>query len=236
MRTVLILTILTAGMAQAAGDFIEDREISLDATGIQAVQVTAGAGSLEITGVAGLNRIEVVASIAVSQRNEDKARKIIADTLVLTLERSGDNAVLTSVFNNGSWSFGDSPHVDLVVRVPSQLALRVDDGSGPVVIGNMQRDIRLEDGSGSIELSDIGGAITIKDGSGSIEVVRAGGNVAIEDGSGGITVRGVAGSVVIDDGSGGIDVTDVDQDLIIEGDGSGSLVFSDIRGRVRKDT
>ena len=47
-----------------------------------------------------------------------------------------------------------------------------------------------------------------------------------------ITVRTVGGSVSIDDESGSIDVSDVAQDLIIEDDGSGSLTFADIQGRV----
>ncbi len=61
------------------------------------------------------------------------------------------------------------------------------------------------------------------------------GDISIDDGSGSITVKDVRGSVVIDDGSGGIKVTDVDADLIIEDDGSGSLNFARINGRVEKD-
>ena len=45
----------------------------------------------------------------------------------------------------------------------------------------------------------------------------------------------VHGSVVIDDGSGDINVSDVEADLIIEDDGSGSLSFARVNGRVEKE-
>lgn len=236
MRTLMTLALITACPALAASDYVEERKLELDARGIGAVVIETGAGSLEVRGVAGLEEIQVAAIIEIAGRDEDRARRRIASDLVLTLEQEGEQAILRGYFDNGSWSFGDNGSVHLVVSVPDQVGLAIDDGSGPIVVKNVRGDITVEDGSGPIEMSDVGGNLTIEDGSGSISVHSVGGDVSIDDGSGSITVRDVAGSVTVDDGSGGIDIRNVDKDLIIENDGSGGLDFSDIRGRVTKDS
>lgn len=236
MRTVLLISMFTASLTFAASDYEEERELRLDASGIHAVRVKAGAGSLEITGVAGLDQIEVDATIYVPGRDDEKAKQKIESDLVLYLEKQGDDAVLHSYFEDGGWNFGDSPHVHLTVRVPQQVGLEINDGSGSITVENVRGDIDVEDGSGSLSLADVGGSITIDDGSGSIEVAGVGGDISISDGSGSINVREVAGSVSIDDGSGGIEVIDVGQDLIIEESGSGSVRYSDIRGQVETDS
>jgi hypothetical protein len=236
MRTIIFLAIFTTGVAFAASDYVEERALILDAGGISTLQIEAGAGSLVVTGLDGLDQIEVDAIITIPGRNDDKARKKIETDLQLTLEERGGNAVLRSVFEDGMWDFGDSPSVQLIVRMPMQLGLNVDDGSGSLVVENVHGDIELIDGSGSISMSDVGGSVDVDDGSGSIVIDGAGGDVSISDGSGSIKVRDVAGSVVVDDGSGSINVTDIEADLIIEGDGSGGLNFSNIGGQVEGDT
>lgn len=235
-RIIVMLTPLIAGLAFAASEYVQERSLNLDTSGISILDVVAGAGSLEIIGVDGLLEIEVVAEIVVPGRNDDKARKIIESDMVLYLEKNGDKAELHSYFDHSSWGFRNSPAIALTVRMPMQLNLEVKDGSGGLDVRNVRGDIMLEDGSGSITMEDVGGRIEINDGSGGLNVSRAGGDVSIIDGSGGIKVRGVAGSVVIDDGSGSIDVSDVEVNLIIEDDGSGGLNFSDIRGRIEKDS
>lgn len=235
-RTTVVLTTLVAGLAFATSDYVEERTLTLDTSGISVLDLVAGAGSLEISGIEGLSQIEVEAEIVVPGRNDEKALKKIESDMVLYLEKNGDKAALHSYFDDRSWGFRSSPAINLTVRMPVQMHLDIDDGSGGLEVKNVRGDIKLEDGSGSITLQDVGGRIDIEDGSGSLTILRAGGDVSINDGSGSIEVRGVAGSVVIDDGSGGIDVSDVEVDLIIEDDGSGGLNFSDIRGRIEKDS
>ncbi len=236
MRSIIVMAMFTASLAGAAwSDYEEQRDLNLGASGIASVDIEAGAGSLEITGVSGADEIAVMATIQVPDRDADKARKLIESKLVLTLEKQGDTAVLKAYFKQRLWNFGDSPRVHLVVQMPDNLNLAVDDGSGSMQISAVSGNIEVEDGSGSITMTNVGGEVEIDDGSGSISVEGVGGDISIEDGSGGIKVRGVAGSVIIDDGSGGINVSDVGEDLIIVDDGSGGLNFSDIKGRVEKD-
>ena len=232
MRTFLILGMFTASLANAAWrDYEESRNLTLDAGGIDTVEIEAGAGSLEIRGSADAKAITVTALIQVPEK-EEKAQKIIESDLVLTLERNGDTAVLNGYFESSGWGWGDSPSIRLEVEVPDRVALEIEDGAGSIKIWDVSGNIAIEDGSGSLQMSNVGGDIRIEDGSGSISVEGVGGDVSIDDGSGSITVKDVRGSVVVDDGSGGINVTDVDADLIIEDDGSGSLNFARIDGRV----
>ena len=236
MRSFLILAMFAASLAQAAfTEYEEVRDLKLDAAGIGKLNIEAGAGSLAITGIAGLDEILVTAIIQVPTSNEDKAHKVIESRLVLTLEQHDDEAVLRGLFENGSWGWGDSPSVRLEVQVPSRFSLDVDDGSGSIVVNGVSGDIDIEDGSGSIKMEQVGGMVKIDDGSGSISVSDVGADIEIQDGSGSITVRHVGGSVIVDDGSGSINVSDVEHDLIIEDDGSGGLNFSNIKGRVEKD-
>lgn len=235
--SLALLALLATGLANVAlAEFEEVREFTLETRGIDMLSIDAGAGSLDVVGEAGANRITVTATIQVPTDDEEKARKLIQSDLVLSLEKESDIAVLKSYFEQNGWNWGDSPVVHIEVRMPENLHLAVDDGSGSIEIENVRGDIGMDDGSGSLTMRNVGGEVDIEDGSGSISVTGVGGDISINDGSGSITVRGVAGSVVVDDGSGSIDVEDVEEDLIIVDDGSGGLDFSNIRGKVEKDS
>lgn len=235
----LLPVLIVLGLSGTAwADYEEVRELSLDTRGIDTLKIDAGAGSLDVVGAPGITEITVVATIEISGNDDDRARKKIESDMTLSLEQDSDTAELKSWFDSGGWSWGrgDSPRISLEVRVPEGLHLDVDDGSGSIEIENVRGDISMDDGSGSLKLTDVGGAVEIEDGSGSISVSGVGGDITINDGSGSIKVKGVAGSVTVDDGSGSIDVSDVEEDLIIVDDGSGGLNFSNIGGRVQKDS
>ena len=131
----------------------------------------------------------------------------------MTLERSGDTAILKSYFDYRGR--GDSPVIHLNVRMPAGLNLDVEDGSGSLKVMDVTGDINIDDGSGSITMDRVGGNVEIEDGSGSITVTEVGADLSINDGSGSIKAMSVGGSVTVDDGSGSINVRDVEEDLII---------------------
>ncbi len=238
MRSLLIMTMFVASLADAAWNGYEEvRELKLDTRGIDLLNIGNGSGSMDITGISGTSEIVVTATIRVPGINDDKARKRIEEDLVLTLDQDSDTAVLKAYFEErGFFNFGDSPSVQLEVRMPEGMHLGVDDGSGSVEIANVRGDIMMDDGSGSITMTDVGGKVEIEDGSGSISVSGVGGDISINDGSGSIKIRGVAGTVTVDDGSGSIEVHDVEEDLIIVDDGSGSLDFSNISGSIQTES
>ena len=235
MRSFIVIAMFTASLAHAGwSDFEEVRDLELNAAGVSDFFIDAGAGSMTVQGDAKADSIKVTATIQVDESDEDKAREIIAKRLTLSLERDGDRVVLQSFFESSGWG-GSDGSVALEVVMPAGIPLRVDDGSGSIIIEDVVSDVEIDDGSGSLKIYNVG-AVDVDDGLGSIVIENASGDVEIVDGSGSITVNKVGGSVTIDDGSGSINVSDVDKDLIIEEDGSGGISVSDVRGTVEQDT
>lgn len=236
MRSLIVMAMFTVSLAHAGwSDYEEIRNLDLDAAGISQLTINAGAGSMDVTGVKGLDKINVKATIVVPDEDEDKALRVIEKTIQLSLEESAGTAKLEAWFDSGLMSFGSRAYIVLEVSVPQGMAVNIDDGSGSIDVVDLAGDLTIDDGSGSIDIRNVA-HVRIDDGSGSIDLVDVAGDVSIVDGSGSISIEHVQGSVTIDDGSGSIEVTDIDSDLIIVDDGSGSLRFTDIRGTVDADT
>ncbi|MBT8068138.1 MAG: DUF4097 domain-containing protein [Gammaproteobacteria bacterium] len=236
MRSFIVIAMFVASFADAAwNDYTTVRELKLDAEAIEVFEIDAGAGSMEVRGVSGLDRIAVVATVIVPQSNEDEAMKYIDKKMRLSLDSAGNRARLISDFDDGMFGKGSNARIDLEISLPAGIAIEIDDGSGSIDLVDIAADVSIDDGSGSIDAKGVAN-ISIDDGSGSIDVSAATGDVSIVDGSGSINVRSVAGSVTIDDGSGSIKVKDVEQDLIVVEDGSGGFSYSDVRGSVKDDS
>lgn len=250
MRAYIVMAMLAVSLTHAGSrEYTEVRNLELDAAGLSAIFIDAGAGAMLVNGVEGGSEIVVVATIRVDTDDPVEGAKFVEERLRLGLERDGDRAKLNAGFSPG-WGLGSDAAVDLDVRMPARLALAIDDGSGPITVRDVSGTVNIDDGSGPIELRNPGdvdiddgsgpirldnaGAVRIVDGSGSIDIVGASGDVHIEDGSGTIDIRGVRGSVTVDDGSGDIEIDDVERDLIIEEDGSGSLRYTNVRGTVQR--
>ncbi len=232
---LLAISILTLAAPAAADwndfDYLEDRELSLDAGSVGTLRIDAGAGSLEVRGQPGASAIEVDATIMIEGAKGDSAKAFIESNMELGLERDGDRAVLIADFDGGMGFGNKSGRIKLEVTVPEGMALDVDDGSGSITIRRTMSSVRIDDGSGSIEIADVGD-VELDDGSGSISVANASGGVRITDGSGSIKVRAVGGDVYIDDGSGSIDVRDVQGSFTVTDDGSGSINYDNVMGAV----
>ncbi len=234
MRSLIVMAMFASSLTYAAWNgYTETRDLELSTSGVDILEIDAGAGSIVVNGVADASSITVKAIIRVDD-DEDDAIEMIAKNLVLKLEKKHSKAVLDAYFEHSSWSFRDSAAVDLEVSIPRGLAIFIDDGSGPIQIDDVHSDVSIDDGSGSIEVSGATNVV-VDDGSGSVRIVNVTGDVEVEDGSGDIKVQAVGGTVTIDDGSGGIDVRDVGQDLDIIDDGSGSVRIADVRGTVYRD-
>lgn len=235
MRSLVVMAMFASSLTYAAWNgYTETRDLELSASGVDILEIDAGAGSILVTGVADSSDIVVKAIIRVPEDDEDDAQQVIAEDLVLKLEKKRSKAKLDAYFEHGSRNSRESSAVDIEVSIPQGLEIFVDDGSGSITIENVQSEVEVDDGSGSIEISGATSVI-VDDGSGSVMIANVSGDVEVEDGSGDIEVRAVGGTVTIDDGSGGIDVRDVEQDLDIVDDGSGSVHIADIRGTITRD-
>ena len=236
MRSFFVMAIFVAGLAEASGSSYEEvRHLDLDVDGISQLSINAGAGSMDVTGVSGLDKISVKATIVVPDEDKDGAVKVIEKNMTLSLDQKGSEARLNAWFDDGFMGAGDDAHIVLEVSVPQGLTVNIDDGSGSLDVIDTMGDVTIDDGSGSIDVKNVAN-LTIDDGSGSIDVNEASGDVSIIDGSGSISVNHVNGSVTIDDGSGSIKVSDVDHDVVILDDGSGSVRITDVRGSVDEET
>ena len=244
MRTLILFTatlvaaVATALVARPAAaawdddDYRETRELTIAADGVDELTIRAGAGSMVLEGESGTDEIEVRATVIVAGVDDDDARRYIEEYMTLSLQREGERAALLADFRDGgSGWLGPKGAIALEIVLPRGVALDIDDGSGSIVISGTRASIRLEDGSGSVKISEAA-SVDIRDGAGSIRITDATGDVRIRDGAGSITVEGAGGDVQVEDGSGSIQVREVAGDFRVTDDGSGSVRFSDVRGRV----
>ncbi len=225
-RVLLILLIFLSTLLWARDE--TTRYLSLNAEGVSTLEITAGAGLLNISSQPGLDEIQVDAVIHWKGDKNPKA-------ITLTLKRQGSKAVLVSKSNEGGffgWLLGTSDiEVDLTVKIPARMNLYVTDGSGHLKIVGTQGDVQITDGSGSIELNNLSGNIRISDGSGSMIIQNVKGTCTITDGSGEIYISDHEGNLTITDGSGDIQLEDLNGVLRII-DGSGDIKVERLQGNM----
>jgi len=205
-------------------DYAVERELTIPASGIELVDIRAGSGDLHVEGEDGLEEIVVVGEVCAS--DED-----FVDELQITAESAGGDVLLLETHHPelDGWGGSRTARIDLVVRVPTGLAVDIDDSSGGIDVRRTGA-LRIEDSSGGISVLNVDGSVEIDDSSGSVDVDGVRGDLRIEDSSGGIELRSVSGSVELRDGSGSIEVADVGLDVVVESDGSGSIQVRDVGG------
>ena len=110
MRALLFVALFAAALTHAAwNDYIEVRDLRIDAGSLETLVIETGAGPLTVRGDRGIDDIVVEATITAANKDEDKARELIESDLRLSLDRDGNAAVLIGRFDRGSWRWGDSP-------------------------------------------------------------------------------------------------------------------------------
>lgn len=257
LRTGLAAFIVAAAFipinkVRAAGfdDYTSPRNAEVDASGAKTIEVRAGAGSLRIEGKSGITRVQVRGTARSSSRGR-------LDDIKLIAERRGDVVFIKSGMpddENSGWKsmHGDwNMSLDLVIEVPMNVALDVEDGSGDakfisvgalhLVDGSGEVEIKgvkgsasVEDGSGSLTIENVEGTLHVSDGSGNIDVKNVAGDFEVdEDGSGDIDAIGIGGTMRVDeDSSGNIDVERIAGDFLVDHKSSGSIRSSDVKGKI----
>jgi len=224
---ILLLSGCVFHISPSVASVKQTQQLTLPSNNLEYLDVLSGAGSLKITGSSTATSISVNATIYTAD---------IDDEYELTLEQNGTQAKLVAQnkSNTGiTFYSGQSPSIDLVVTVPNKLNLDINDGSGDIVINEMQSNIDVKDGSGSLSINSAKN-LNIDDGSGSIYVKNVVGDLVLNDGSGSIDIDNVSGNVAIEDGSGEMQVTNVTGVLNVE-DGSGGITIKHINGAVTVD-
>ncbi len=249
MRPTLLALIGTAAIGLPASvpasdwscGYIDSRNAEVEVQPGDRIEVEAGAGSLDILGVPGADRVSV--------RGEACAfTEGLLDEIRLYAERSGNQILVRAEIPRRRaflWWFSRA-RLDLEIEVPDDVPLQVRDGSGHLEITGVDSlelrdasgtirvrdvagDVSIRDGSGALLVSNVRGHVSVEDGSGDIEIEEAGGDVRIpQDGSGDIEIRRVAGDVRIRDGSGEIRVREVEGSVTVDEDGSGTIDVVDV--------
>lgn len=225
--------------------FTADHSAAVELSGAKAVRIDAGSGALKVQGKADATEVSAEGKACASTATQ-------LEQIRLTVEKVGDEIVVTAQTPAFIGFTGGSASLDLAVELPESLPVRVKDGSGDLQIrqvaglelddesGNAEisginGDVRAVDDSGDLNISAVKGSVTLRDDSGNITVRDVGGSVLVEDdGSGDIRVDGVSGDVVVDrDGSGSIDARNVGGDLSVGDDGSGDITSHNVGGKTR---
>jgi DUF4097 and DUF4098 domain-containing protein YvlB len=197
--------------------------------------IDCGAGFLYVSGEESLRSIEVEAEIIVKGKREKDIEDYVEKNVKLELKKQGSEAVLVGMFKNQFPSISFRTRViNLTVKIPKNMGVEVDDGSGEVKIEHIDGNLQIDDGSGEITVRDILGDVDIDDGSGTTVVKDVTGSVTIHDGSGTIRVNDIGKNVMVSDGSGSIYIDNVVGDVIIKDDGSGSVSIKNVSGKVVK--
>jgi DUF4097 and DUF4098 domain-containing protein YvlB len=228
----LVLFVFCVSLAYS---FETKKNLSLSAEGIQKLEIDCGAGFCYVTGDDSLRNIEVEAEIIVEGRRDREAEEYIEENVRLELRKQGSKAVLISQFDDRFRVINfRSRVINLTVKVPRNMDVSIDDGSGELRVEQIAGRVQIDDGSGEIFIRDIRGDVSVDDGSGTIEVSDVVGNLSIDDGSGTIEVNSIEKNVEVIDGSGSIYIDGVGGDVIIRDDGSGSLHIQNVKGKVKK--
>ena len=206
------------------------RTASAPLTGIERVEIVAGAGDLHVLGSPTATTAEARARACAS------SEEVLA-ALTIEIERRdkvlhiATTAPATSVFK----FFGRSPValLDFTVTIPAGLPVTLTDTSGDLEVAGVAA-LDLKDDSGDINVHDIARDVSIDDKSGDLTVTNVKGSVTLRDTSGAMTVKDVGGSVeVLADGSGDITAEEIGRDFIVHQHGSGEINFSRVHRQVQ---
>ena len=246
MRHLIAVSLLLAGSVAMADDceFQADRSFTVDRGEITALNVKTGRNDLRVQGEAGLAQIVVTAKACASDE-EDLPK------LKLTQRRDGTRLLIEAEnpdSSGGILLFPGYADLDIQIRLPADLAVSVDAGSGDTTArdlasldydagsGDLDADgirdeLRADVGSGDITANGVGRFALDSVGSGDIVVRDVRETVVIGSvGSGDVTLRKVGGSVQIGNvGSGDIDISGA-AEVTIDGTGSGDIDVDDVRG------
>ncbi|HKW48119.1 MAG TPA: hypothetical protein VJN70_11760 [Gemmatimonadaceae bacterium] len=245
MRIFATLSLSLIAAPLCAQDYTAPRNATVPASRAERIEVIGRAGLLRIDGRNGARDVTVRGTARAS------SRRALDDVRLIAEERGGTIHIEADIPENRDWNDDDREALDLVIEVPSDLPIDVQDGSGDLEIRNVG-SLDLRDGSGEATIEHVGGNLRATDGSGALHITDVRGDVSVSDGSGLLEIRDVDGGVEIPSkgsgplhvtnvaksvrvrskGSGSVDVNHVGGDFIVDRKASGSIAYADVKGRV----
>jgi DUF4097 and DUF4098 domain-containing protein YvlB len=232
MRALLMIALsLFAGSAFADHQcqFTAERKLDIDPAGLRTLALNLHSSDLRATGVDGIKQIEVRGKACASEE------AWLAD-LDLEQARTGDSVTVSPKRPNRSSSFNVTgstyAYIDIEVRLPKNLLVQVDSGSGDVDVSDIAA-ITFDTGSGDMRIDHVAGAVTVKVGSGDVIADDIGSLIVERSGSGDMHATHVRGEVKVGNvGSGDLTFRDVRSNVNVDSIGSGDLVADNVGGDV----
>jgi DUF4097 and DUF4098 domain-containing protein YvlB len=234
MRFLIFSTLMLVGASAVANECAneEPRNLDIDAAGLHTLEAKLGSSDLHAEGVAGLSKIEVRARACAS----DKSRLA---SLTVDQTRVGDTVTLsTHQADEQTFSmFGSSyAYIDLQVRMPQSLALRVRSASGDSDLKNLS-SLDFSSHSGDLIVNDVVGAVIVDVHSGDVQAKGIGSLDVQHSGSGDIQAADVKGDVHVGRvGSGDLSFTGIGKGVHVESVGSGDVTVHGAGGTVLVDS
>lgn len=198
---VLVLASATACDLAAQSGPEGTFERTLTVAGPVTLEISTGAGSIEITGgpddsVHVIGRIRASAwagaNAAERIRRIEQTPPIAQDEARIRIGHTGDDPLYRGL------------SLSHVVRVPADTTVQSRAGSGSQTIADLAGPVDVQSGSGAIVVRRIRTDVRASTGSGSIRIEEPGGSLTARSGSGSITARGAGAAVDVRTGSGSI--------------------------------
>jgi len=230
MKSATIFIFIFLPVFAWAGTMTETKNLALSVEGIDTLEVNCGAGSFNIRGASGREKIKITAEIEVEEPGQINFKEFLQTNVQLTLEKQANKAVLQSDIIEAA-TLQIEARINLQIEIPQKIKVNIRDGSGPIRVNQIDADVNIDDDSGGIKIKNIVGKVSIADSSGSIDIADITGNVFVNDGSGKIRIEYIRGDVQVKDGSGSISILDVDGNINLT-DGSGSIDIRDVKKNV----
>lgn len=244
LRVALLSCVCAAPTWAQDCKFSSDRAANFSGT-IKKVVISAGEGSLKVSGVA--------AGITAKGRACASAEAMLSK-ITLESRREGDVVYLTVAIAGGGmgnmFSFNKYTSLDLEITVPKTAELKITDTSGDIELSDVG-STQITDDSGDLLLKNINGDLDVTDESGEMRVISVAGNLTVKDSSGGIDIEDVRNDVkilldgsddisiakvngnvdIVEDGSGDISIREVTGNVVVEKDGSGDIRVTEVTGK-----
>ena len=221
--------------------------IAFDASHLTQLSIDVPAGSIVITGSVEGDSVRIDGVHCAPS-------KAIDTSLRLAVGHQGAEASIKEQVPRQLFSQtqGSSALINLAIRMPQRLALRIENGIGTVKlqdvgsvwlhdalddarITGVQGDVDVQSGPGNLEISSVGGGVHVRKSVGFIRIAHVDGVVDIgRDHAGNVDIRDVKGSVNIQEGQkGDVSVSNIGGDLTMGPMRAGNVSHSDVRGTVR---
>jgi DUF4097 and DUF4098 domain-containing protein YvlB len=228
-------------------EITETRELSLSAGSVEFIEIHAGPGALDITGVPGGRNITAEAKVIATGRAEKEARQgngsgffteastetgqpaetegkpegektdSIENKVELDLEKRGNRAVLTA---RAAPTLFFLDWFDFGTNL-IHLDVRVPDTI----------EVRVWDSDGDMYIQNMKSPLIIEDGAGNITVENSRGEMEIRDEAGDIFTTDFTGEITISDEAGDIELTSVRGDISID-DNQGNITIENVTGDI----